>query len=61
MTKTTMKRVWLGALALVLTAGVGACADQPMAVEEPYEVQMQGESTDDDNCIYIGGQLYCDG
>lgn len=60
MTKQTTKRVWMGAMALVLSAALGACADQPMAVEEAYEVQMNGGSSDED-CVMIGGVLYCDG
>ena len=59
MQKQTMKRIWIGATALVAAAGLGACADQPMGVEEPYEVQMDGETTEDSNCIIIDGVIYC--
>ena len=58
MQKQAIKRIWIGATALVAAAGLGACADQPMGVEEPYEVQMDGEDTSGE-CIIIHGQLHC--
>jgi len=57
MQKTT-KRIWLAALALVMAAGLGACADEPMAVEaeESYEVQMDGT---EEPCVIVDGRLVC--
>ena len=60
MRNSTTKRVWMAAVALVLLGAVGACSDEPMAVEEPYEVQMT-ETNDEPTCVYIDGQLICDG
>lgn len=57
-TKTT-KRIWMAALALVLTGALGACSDQPMAPEEGYEVQLDGN--EGKNCIIIDGVIHCNG
>ena len=54
---TTMKRVLVAAVALVAAGALGACADEPMAPEEAYEVEM--DETNSDNCVVINGQLYC--
>lgn len=55
--KTTTKRVWLAALVLVISAGVGACADEPMAVEAEETFEPQADGTG--NCVIINGQLHC--
>ena len=58
MRNTTTKRVWMAAVALTISAALGACADEPMAPqEEGYEVMMEEEQTTE--CVYIGGQLMC--
>ena len=54
------KRVFFAVVGLVLAGAMGACSDEPMAVEEAYEVQMDGEGGGNGTCIYIDGQLYCD-
>ena len=61
MRNQTTKRVWMAAVALMLVGAVGACADEPMAVEDSYEVQMSEDTTGGNTCIYIDGQLHCDG
>jgi len=56
MRTTTMKRIWVAALALVLAGGVSACADEPMGVEEAsYEPQLDGKS----ECVLINGVVRC--
>lgn len=58
--RNIIKRSSIAAVALVFGVGLGACDSHPLDIEEPYEVQMTGETTGE-NCIYIEGQLYCDG
>ena len=55
--KKTTSRFWMVAAALVLAMATGACADEPMAVEEPYEVQM--DETNGGNCVVVLGKLVC--
>ena len=56
MRTTTMKRIWVAALALVLAGGVSACADEPMGVEEAsYQPQLDGKS----ECVLINGVVRC--
>ena len=55
--RNTMKRVWMVAAMVLVAGALGACADEPMAVEEEaYTVQMDEEGTD---CVLIRGILYC--
>ena len=58
MRKTT-KRIRILAFALATAGLLGACADQPMAPEQPYEVQMDEHT--DTNCIWINGTIHCNG
>ena len=56
---TKTKRFWMLAATLFLAGAAGACADEPMGVqEEAYEVQMN-ESTSEGNCIELNGVIYC--
>lgn len=56
---TTTKRFWMLAATLFLAGAAGACADEPMGVEqEAYEVEMD-EATGDANCIELNGVVYC--
>ena len=57
--RNSKKRAWTLIVALAAAAGLGACADEPMGVEEPYEVQMN--VTDDPECVIINGQMHCNG
>ena len=65
MRNTTTKRVWMAAVALTISAALGACADEPMAPqEEGYEVMMDETDTTTqsvENCVIINGQTYCKG
>ena len=57
--RTMTKRFSMLAATLLLAGAAGACADEPMGVEEQtYEVQMDGTS-DEGNCVIIAGKLVC--
>lgn len=57
---TTMRRILNGAAAFALAFALGACADQPMEVETPPEVQMDGQNGSGD-CYMLSGVWYCPG
>ena len=62
MRNSTTKRVWMAAVALMVSGALGACADQPMGpTEESYEVLMDETTTqaESNDCIVIDGQLFC--
>ena len=55
--RDSMKRFGLVLAVLVMAGGLGACADEPMGIEEEaYTVQMDETSG---GCVVIDGKLYC--
>ena len=55
--RASMKRFGLVAAILVMMGGLGACADEPMGIEEEaYTVEMDEAGGD---CVWIAGQLVC--
>lgn len=59
MRNVTIRRILNGAAAFALVLALGACADQPMEVETPADVQMDGSSGPD--CVIINGIPHCPG
>lgn len=54
--RNTMKRFSMVAVVVFMAGALGACADEPMAVEEEaYTVQMDEEP----DCVLVRGILYC--
>lgn len=55
--RDSMKRFGLVLAVLVATVALGACADEPMGIEEEaYTVEMDETGGD---CVLIAGQLVC--
>lgn len=62
MRNTTMiRRIMHVAAAFGMVIALGACADQPMEVETPTDVQMDGQGSGGGECVIIGGVMHCPG